>query len=174
MQLPLYKRPHVDTQCNAHVYLCDSVLAKKYCLPFQTYTQVCINITSTAVYLLHASFVLTSRIVRIYHYAIPRDYLTTLEKHITPWLWKHQQQWQCFLSNKYVSVSSLLEGITRSATIDTRRGLFIISFLHFFVFLSLICSLCNSLKVQNMQKIIPCPSPGRTLWSTLPFCLFSL
>ena len=34
MQLPLYKRPHVDTQCNAHVYLCDSVLAKKILSPF--------------------------------------------------------------------------------------------------------------------------------------------
>ena len=46
---------------------------------------------------------------------------------------KHQQQWQCFPSNKYLYINLLLEGIAQSATIDTRRALFLTSF-YIFVF----------------------------------------
>ena len=124
-------------------------IIKKYCLPFLTYTQVCINITSTAVYLLHVSFVLTSRIVRMYHYAIPRDYLTTLEKRITPWLWKYQQQWQCFLSNKYLYINSLLERIAQIATNDAKRAVF---FLSFYIFVYDLFSLYFTESAEDAKK----------------------
>ena len=148
MQLPLYKQPHVDTQCNAHVYLCDSVLAKKILSPF-------LNIYSGVhQYHFHSS-VFASCIICIDIEDCPYVSLcdpTRLSHNIREayYTWavkKHQQQWQCFPSNKYLYINLLLEGIAQSATIDTRRALFLTYFFIFFIILSLICSLCISLKV---------------------------
>ena len=50
-------------------------------------------------------------------------------------------------TNIYICINLQLEGIAQSATIDTRRALFLTYFFIFFIMLSLIYSLCILLKV---------------------------